>query len=180
MPSATVNDFFIALTSENSSKENLEKVYTGLSNFVDVFNNDKNIRLCLINDIYPSSVKNDLIAQIVSDCQSTRKFLEVIIEFNLLKSFIESREFFLKKLRKLLGKVRIEVVTINTNENQKLELIKSKLEDIWGNNLELSFKEDSTILGGIILQVEDKYFDGSLLGKINELKKINLKGEFNV
>ena len=61
-----------------------------------------------------------------------------------------------------------------------MELIKSKLEDIWGDNLELSFKEDSTILGGIILQVEDKYFDGSLLGKINELKKINLKGEFNV
>ena len=84
MPSATVNDFFIALTSENSSKENLEKVYIGLSHFVDVFNNDKSIRLCLINDIYPSSVKNDLIAQIVSDCQSTRKFLEVIIEFNLL------------------------------------------------------------------------------------------------
>ena len=100
MPSATVNDFFIALTSDASSKENLEKVYLGLSNFVRAFDNDKNIRLCLINDIYPSSVKNDLISQIVSECESTRKFLEVIIEFNLLKSFVESREFFLKKLRK--------------------------------------------------------------------------------
>ena len=99
MPSATVNDFFIALTTESSSKENLEKVYNGLSNFVEVFDRDKSIRLCLINDIYPSAVKNDLIAQIVSDCQSTRKFLEVIIEFKLLKSFIDSREFFLKKLR---------------------------------------------------------------------------------
>ena len=43
MPSATVNDFFIALTSEASSKENLEKVYLGLSNFVRAFDNDKNI-----------------------------------------------------------------------------------------------------------------------------------------
>ena len=76
--------------------------------------------------------------------------------------------------------MKIEVITINTDENQKLDLIKSNLEEIWGKNLELSFKEDSTILGGIILQVEDKYFDGSLLGKISELKKINLKGEFNV
>ncbi len=180
MPSATVNDFFIALTTESSSKENLEKVYNGLSNFVEVFDRDKSIRLCLINDIYPSAVKNDLIAQIVSDCQSTRKFLEVIIEFKLLKSFIDSREFFLKKLRKLLGKTRIEVTTIDINEQEKIDFIRLKLEEIWGKNLELSFKQDVGILGGVILQVEDKYFDGSLLGKINELKKINLKGEFNV
>ena len=48
MPSATVNDFFIALTTESSSKENLEKVYNGLSNFVEVFDRDKSIRLCLM------------------------------------------------------------------------------------------------------------------------------------
>ena len=53
MPSATVNDFFIALTSDANSKENLEKVYSGLSSFVRAFDNDKSIRLCLINDIYP-------------------------------------------------------------------------------------------------------------------------------
>jgi|GEM_PF-3193857 F-type H+-transporting ATPase subunit delta len=180
MPSATVNDFFIALTADSSSKDNLERIYTGLSKFVEVFNGDKSIRLCLVNNIYPSSVKNDLIAQIVSDCKATRTFLEVIIEFNLLTSFIESREFFLKKLRKLLGKVKIEVVTIDVNHEEKLELIKSSLENIWGTNLELSFKEDPGILGGLVLQVEDKYFDGSLLGKVNELKKINLKGDFNV
>jgi F0F1-type ATP synthase delta subunit len=79
-----------------------------------------------------------------------------------------------------LGKVKIEVVTIDVNHEEKLELIKSSLENIWGTNLELSFKEDPGILGGLVLQVEDKYFDGSLLGKVNELKKINLKGDFNV
>ena len=121
-----------------------------------------------------------MISQIVSECESTRKFLEVIIEFNLLKSFVESREFFLKKLRKLLGKVKIEVVTVNASQKDKLDFIKSQLEGIWGTNLELSFKENQEILGGIVLQVEDKYFDGSILGKVNELKKINIKGEFNV
>ena len=79
-----------------------------------------------------------------------------------------------------MGKVKIEVVTIDVNHEEKLELIKSSLENIWGTNLELSFKEDPAILGGLVLQVEDKYFDGSLLGKVNELKKINLRGYFNV
>ena len=180
MPSATVNDFFIALTSDKSSNENIEKIYYGLSNFVEVFDKDKSIRLCLINDVYPQSVKIDLISQIVLDCDKTRKFLEAIVEFNLLTEFIDSRDFFLKKLRKILGRVRIDVTTTNLNQEEKLNLIKSSLEEIWGSNLEISFKEDQEILGGIILQVEDKFFDGSLIGRINELKKINLKGEFNV
>ena len=94
MPSATVNDFFIALTSDTSSNENIEKVYYGLSNFVEVFDKDKSIRLCLINDVYPQSVKIDLISQIVLDCDKTRKFLEAIVEFNLLTEFIDSRDFF--------------------------------------------------------------------------------------
>ena len=121
-----------------------------------------------------------MISQIVLDCDKTRKFLEAIVEFNLLTEFIDSRDFFLKKLRKILGRVRIEVTTTNLNQEEKLNLIKSSLEEIWGSNLEISFKEDQEILGGIILQVEDKFFDGSLIGRINELKKINLKGEFNV
>ncbi len=65
MPSATVNDFFQALTVESLSKDELEQVYRGLSNFVDVFNANNMIRSCLLNNIYPSSVKADLISNII-------------------------------------------------------------------------------------------------------------------
>ena len=176
MSSATINDFFQALTIRSLSKDELEKIYTGLSSFLDVFSSDKSIGSCLINDIYPSSIKVDIISEIVSDCKHTRKFLEVLIEFNLLRSFIDSREFFLKKLRTVLGKVKIEVTTINTTQTEKLKLIRENLENIWGKNLEVNFKEDRNIIGGLILQVEGKFFDGSLNGKISELKNLNLEG----
>ena len=119
-----------------------------------------------------------MISNIVLDCKHTRRFLETLIEFNLLGSFIDSREFFLKKLRKVLGKIRIEVTTINIGQTEKLNIIRENLKSIWGDNLELSFNEDPTIIGGLILQVEDKFFDGSLNGKISKFKNLNLKGEF--
>ena len=87
------------------------------------------------------------------------------------------QEFFLKKLRMILGKIKIEVTTVNTAQIEKLQLVRENLENIWGENLEITFKEDSNIIGGLILQVEDKFFDGSLNGKINELKNLNLEGE---
>ena len=177
MSSATINDLFHALTIGTLSKHELERLYAGLSNFIDTFNSDKSIKSCLINDIYPSSLKIDIISEIVSDCKHTRNFLEILIEFNLLKTFVDSREFFLKKLRMILGKIKIEVTTANTAQIEKLQLVRENLENIWGENLEITFKEDSNIIGGLILQVEDKFFDGSLNGKINELKNLNFEGE---
>ena len=56
MSSATVNDLFLALTSESLSKEELQNVYEALSKFVEIFNSNKDIRSCLSNDIYPSSL----------------------------------------------------------------------------------------------------------------------------
>jgi F0F1-type ATP synthase delta subunit len=100
-----------------------------------------------------------------------------LIEFKLLKSFIDSREFFLKKLRVVLGRIKIEVTTIDTSQHAKLELIRQNLQSIWGQNIEINFIEDSNIIGGLLLQVEDKFFDGSLNGKITELKNLNFKGE---
>ena len=177
MSSATVNDLFQAITSNSLSKEELNKVYEGLSQFVEVYNANKDVRSCLSNDIYPSSVKVTIIDEIVPDSKHTRKFLETLIEFNLLKSFIDSREFFLKKLRLVLGRIKIEVTTIDTSRQEKLQLIKENLQNIWGQNIEINFVEDSSIIGGLLLQVEDKFFDGSLHGKITELKNLNLKGE---
>ena len=177
MSSATVNDLFQAITSNSLSKEELNKVYEGLSQFVEVYDTNKDVRSCLSNDIYPSSVKVTIIDEIVPDSKHTRKFLETLIEFNLLKSFIDSREFFLKKLRLVLGRIKIEATTIDTSRQEKLQLIKENLQNIWGQNIEINFVEDSSIIGGLLLQVEDKFFDGSLHGKITELKNLNLKGE---
>ena len=86
---------------------------------------EEGYRIATINDVYPQSVKIDLISQIVLDCDKTRKFLEAIVEFNLLTEFIDSRDFFLKKLRKILGRVRIEVTTTNLNQEEKLILSKA-------------------------------------------------------
>ena len=42
MSSATVNDLFLALTSESLSKEELQNVYEALSKFVEIFNSNRN------------------------------------------------------------------------------------------------------------------------------------------
>ena len=48
----------------------------------------------------------------------------------------------------------------------------NELSDIWGSNLEVNFNVDPNIIGGIVLQVEDKFYDGSIKGKIEKFNNI--------
>ena len=51
-------------------------------------------------------------------------------------------------------------------------MINDELKIIWGSNLEVNYNIDNSIVGGIILQVEDKLYDGSVRGKIEKFNNI--------
>jgi len=69
---------------------------------------------------------------------------------------------------------------LNKEEFHLLELINlqvkmlenEELKIIWGSNLEVNYNIDNSIVGGIILQVEDKLYDGSVRGKLEKFNNI--------
>ena len=56
--------------------------------------------------------------------------------------------------------------------NNKKNMINEELKIIWGSNLEVNYNIDNSIVGGIILQVEDKLYDGSVRGKLEKFNNI--------
>ena len=90
---------------------------------------------------------------------------------NILSDLISSYEFFLKKLRIILERVKIDVYVASLNDEKK-KIINDELVNIWGQNLEINYNLDVSIIGGIILQVEDKLYDGSIRGKLEKFNNI--------
>ena len=88
-----------------------------------------------------------------------------------MNDLIDSSEFFLKKIRSILSKVKVKVVVSSLNQ-RKEEIVRKGLEEIWGTDLEIDFFIDEDIIGGVILQVEDKFFDGSISGKLKQINNI--------
>ena len=56
--------------------------------------------------------------------------------------------------------------------DNKKNMINEELKIIWGSNLEVNYNIDNSIVGGIILQVEDKLYDGSVRGKLEKFNNI--------
>ena len=169
MSSATVNDFFQAITSSGSSKDDLNIIYDSVKKFSEATSKNKDIKVFLSNDIYPAESKLDVIKDVVGEKHQAINFFKTIIDFGILNDLIGSSEFFLKKIRSILSKVKVKVV-VSSLTQRKEEIVRKGLEEVWGSDLEIDFFIDKEIIGGVILQVEDKFFDGSISGK---LKKIN-------
>ena len=80
-------------------------------------------------------------------------------------------------LDQLEGLVRSELVTAVELSKERQEKIKSQLESQTGKKLAMEFSVDQSIIGGIILKVDDKALDGSLRAQINILKDNIKRGE---
>ncbi len=59
---------------------------------------------------------------------------------------------------------------IALNESQ-ISALKSKLESISGKKILLTQKTDGAVLGGIRVEIEGKLYDGTVQGRLDELRK---------
>ena len=171
MSSATINDFLQAITDSDSSKEELKEIYSSLVKFSDITSSNKEVRVFLTNDIHDSESKLSIIKDIIGDSACSINFFKTVLDFNILSDLILSYQFFLKKLRLILDRVKIDVYVASLDDNKK-NMINDELKIIWGSNLEVNYNIDNSIVGGIILQVEDKLYDGSVKGKLEKFNNI--------
>jgi len=52
---------------------------------------------------------------------------------------------------------------------EEVQAFRQRIHDRFGSDVDLDFRVDSSVLGGIIIQVGDKIIDGSVAGKLNAL-----------
>lgn len=78
-----------------------------------------------------------------------------------------------KKNQKKVRKVVINVLSANELSDNEVK----KIQDKFGSEFEIKFKIDKSIIGGIVIQRSNKYFDGSVLHQLDLLrdKLYNLK-----
>ena len=76
-------------------------------------------------------------------------------------------EVILENSNTLLARVK---VAFPLSSSEQKELI-SALSKKTGKKVELEIEEDSSIIGGLIVRVEDKVYDGSLAGQLKAIEK---------
>ena len=98
-------------------------------------------------------------------------FIKILIERGLLRQFSACTRRFKESYNKDHGIAEAIVTSaIKLNESQ-LNALKSKLESVSGKKILLIEKTDEAVLGGIRVEIEGKLYDGTVQGRLDELRK---------
>ena len=99
------------------------------------------------------------------------KFISLLVAQKrfYLAPFIEQELALLLDKRQGLARVQITTaLPLNAAEQKQMEQVLSKY---FKTSLNMSFKEDKNILGGLIVKKEDLCIDGSILGQLKNLEQ---------
>jgi len=152
--------------------EKLERVLSEVKELLKLF--DEKALKYFKSPVVPTEKKRELLENVLQRLEPSpelKKVLSLMVERNrlgLLKEFASEFEGFVNAR---LGKVVAEITTATELDQETLEKIRDKIEELFGKRAEITVKLDPSIIGGFIVKVSDKVLDASIKTQLENLKK---------
>lgn len=96
-------------------------------------------------------------------------FIKLLIRNNRLQLVEEVAEQFEAKKAEESGLLDVTVTSAFPMSDNDVKKLTVSLSGSFGKEVKISVKEDSTLIGGMVIRVGDKVIDGSLSGQIQQL-----------
>ena len=98
-------------------------------------------------------------------------FIKILIEKGLLREYSACFKRFRRSYNEDHGIADALVTSAVALDKSQLDQLRSKLEKISGKKIVLQQKTDPDILGGVRVDLEGQLFDGSVRGRLSELRR---------
>ncbi len=172
---ATLRDLTEALIQSARQEGKLDKVTSDMEGFFSLVSDNEEVRKILCSSTFRLPERTGITADV---CRRqgydslVLNFLTLALELNKFKALILSERTFIHKLIKASGRLRAEVVTATQASEEDLSDIKEKLTQVMGRNVEIESRVAPDIIGGVIVKVEDKVFDGSIKFQLERIRSV--------
>jgi F-type H+-transporting ATPase subunit delta len=172
---ATLRDLVEALIETAQRENKTKKVTYDIVSFYDVITADETLKKILGSSAYETSERisiiNDLGERAGFDKLVTN-FVSLAVELDKFKTLLKSKQSIVRRLRKASGISRAEIIFGENPSDSDLKKITEVLEKLTGDEVEIEVKIDPAIIGGIIVKVEDRVFDGSIKTQLERIREI--------
>lgn len=150
----------------------IEDVYRELSFVMETYEANEEFRNFINHPLVNVEDKNKFISNIFVDklCILALNSIHYLIDKNRLSLIKDITKEYLKSYYAENRKVEAEATfAIKPNEAQ-LQLLNENLKKRMNKEIILSTKIDKSILGGVVIRIEDQIIDASIRGQINAFR----------
>jgi len=152
---------------------NLEKVYEDVQSIYDTAINSHDLVLMLKSPVIKADTKSSILKSVFkASSPLTVSFIDKVIDARREKYLVEIANQFISIYNDQKGIARATVTTAMPLDEASLTRIKAYIsQKINKPNVQLTVKVDAGIIGGMVINYEDKLLDMSVKNDLNKLKQ---------
>lgn len=157
-----------------AEKLNVELADQQLQDFGATFAESKELRELFENPSVPLEQKLKVVDAIASRMQllkPIRNFIAVLLQHDRIAAYSEILGAYRDEINVRLNIDDAEIIStreLGTDERAEIE---ARAANLTGKRIRATYKQDSSLLGGVILRIGTVIYDGSVRGRLNELRE---------
>lgn len=169
----------LELARENNTVEEISRDFHLV---FDTMKASRDLRLMLVNPVIKSSAKLSVLSEVFGSriSRSSLDFLNFIVGKSREELLYIIVQRFLEMLDDYSEIVAAEVSSAVELTDQQKEKIRAKLQEFTGKSVRLSYKTDTSLLGGFVIRIKDTVLDASLKHQLEKLKSELLNAELSL
>ncbi|HEX6546802.1 MAG TPA: ATP synthase F1 subunit delta [Bryobacteraceae bacterium] len=151
-----------------------EEATKQLAEAVDLIDSSAELQNVLLSPAVPRKKKTELIGKLFGESglhRLIRNFLMVIVEHRRVTELKRIRDSFELAVDERQGYIRGEIITAAELTPEQRQQILHALGSAAGKFIRPVYRVDKNILGGVIARFGSKEYDGSLVGRLEAMRR---------
>ena len=152
----------------------LDRVLEDVHSFQEVLKH-RDFYLLMKSPIVNNSKKKEIVKELFEGKydELTMAFLNILISKNREVYLPEIADEFISQYRRIKHISKVKLTTASKLSDKAFEAIKKRLieSSVTDENVEITTKVDPDLVGGFILEFDDKIYNASIRHKLDQLKK---------
>lgn len=159
-----------SITKNEKEAEAVKKEIESLSNLIEANREIKNL---VFNPMYGKEDKEKILTVILQKTGGsdiTKNFIRLLLKKDRIKNLREVAEGLSDLIIEKQNKKKAVVISTEKLPDTSLSKIKSRLSSITKKDIEIEERVDSSIIGGVIIQVGSLVYNGSIKTQLESVK----------
>jgi F-type H+-transporting ATPase subunit delta len=150
-----------------------------LEQFFAVYNGS-DLQKVLINPAFSIAARKKILVEVIATQQLSglvTKFLSLLLERDRLGELAGIVSCYRRLLNEAKGRVEARVVSVNGLDPGLIEQLSERLRVISGKEVLLQHETDPELLGGLLIELEGKIYDGTISTQLEMMKQRIARGQ---
>ena len=153
---------------------NVDSVRTQISDFAETFEASRELREFLLNPSLPQADKLkvlDAVGARVGLDKPVRNFIAVLMDHERLHFLREIAAEFGSLADEAKGIHEVEIISAKALSDDERNLLRWKAGELAGSDVRVQWTEDAALLGGAVIKLGSRVYDGSVRGQLDQMKQ---------